>query len=176
MLPDLPCWLPEATASDANASSHVAGHLLHTICSSIPCSHWFFRLHAHLAQTLPNLSISLFIHVCICLSPICSFTSPPAFLRHSLLHAFPHLILHKYVHCVFWASAKMTRLENCIDPATPQQSIIKHSLLGACYDWICHCMTPSPVLTLQALQCMCIVRSAVGLQWEIILHSAKCNG
>ena len=34
MLPPRPCWLPDDTASEAKAMSEVAGHLLHTICSS----------------------------------------------------------------------------------------------------------------------------------------------
>lgn len=47
MLPDLPCWLPEATASDAKASSLVAGHLLHTICKTTPLAYSFVCSCSH---------------------------------------------------------------------------------------------------------------------------------
>ena len=87
MLPDLPCWLPEATASDANASSHVAGHLLHTICTTISRAHLFF---AHLLIRHMNSPIFPLVCTVMYACMYCPFVHLPI---PSCTHLFMHPLI-----------------------------------------------------------------------------------
>lgn len=99
MLPALPCWLPEATASDANAISLAAGHLLHTIC--MPPSLKFVSSFVHsLNCTFAHSQLCpfacSFMH-----SHIYSSVHMPA-SSHSLDHCFLCLLGHSFVPLSVW--------------------------------------------------------------------------